>query len=163
MIKAEILGCDDKIEPDDLVRNVYPMSYYTQATDDVGESTFRWEYAKFRLSGWIGKTMREYRAGEVVLEMVIIRVPNSITQEQLSEMGIPICMPSFSVRAFHAKAYGKLGNREHYPEFMKMPLGKYKGMSIEEIKGYDPNYLKWILDNVKLSKKLERSIVEWLK
>lgn len=60
MISVQVLDLDDIIEEGDLIRDIFPLSYYTQATDDEGGSTICWQYAKWKMPFWVGKTIRQY-------------------------------------------------------------------------------------------------------
>lgn len=170
MITFKILEYKDKIQPDDLVRSVYPASYYCAYSDDNGESTLRWEYAKFRMPGWIGKTIQQYRDFDkegrhyAPAEMMIVRVPKSLTIEQLNKLGMPIHMPSASMRRMDFETLGKskFGNMEHYPKKVKLTFGKYKGETVEEVYDMDQRYLHWLRDNVKLKGDIKDSIEDWL-
>lgn len=171
MITFKILEYDDPIKPDDLVRNVYPASYYCNYSDDSGESTLRWHYAKFHMTAWIGKTIREYRDGAMknnhygVSELMIIRVPKTLTREQLDKLGMPIYMPSASTRKLFFNHLGKsnFGNIEHCPKKVKVPFGKYKGSTVEEIYDMDRKYLQWLQERVELTGELKESVDDWLR
>jgi len=60
MKTIQYLDWDDIIEVNDLVRTILPNSYYTLHTDDEGDSTIYWQYAKWRIPFWVGKTLRQY-------------------------------------------------------------------------------------------------------
>lgn len=61
MKTIQVLDENDIILPNDLVRKTLPLSAITQCTDDEGESTFHWQYAKWVIPAWIGKTQKQYR------------------------------------------------------------------------------------------------------
>jgi hypothetical protein len=170
MINCKILEYDDEIAPDDLVRDVYPASYYCAYSDDVGESIIKWKYAKFSMPGWIGKTLRQYRnfgkdtRQYAVNELIIIRVPSKVTKDQLNTMGIPIHIPSAPLRRLHYQTLGKskFGNMDHRPREVTLEFGKYKGKTVEDIYDSDPEYLRWVYNNVKLNDQVKESIRDWL-
>ncbi len=170
MITLKILEYNDKIHADDLVRNVYPASYYCAYSDDNGESTLCWHYAKFQMPGWIGKTLKQYRDFDKdkrhypVSELMIVRVPKNLTREHLNALGMPIHMPSASMRKLHYDMIdrGKFGNMEHYPKKVNLTFGKYKGRTVEEVYNDDQRYLEWLNDNVKLKGEIKDSVEDWL-
>ena len=61
MKTIQVLDEDDIILSNDLVRETLPLSAITQYTDDEGESTFHWQYAKWCIPYWVGKTLKQYR------------------------------------------------------------------------------------------------------
>ena len=170
MIPCNILDYDDIIEPDDLIRNVYPLGYYCSYSDDSGESTIRWHYAKFRMPAWIGRTIREYRTtaekngSKYISEMMIVRVSKDLTLDDLKKLGMPIHMPSASLRKLHFENLGenKFGNLDHSPKEVRVTFGKYKGMTVEEIYNTDRDYLKWLQDNMGGNGKIKNAIDDWL-
>jgi hypothetical protein len=168
MITLKILEYDDKIRPDDLVRKVYPASYYCAYSDDNGESTLRWHYAKFHMPAWIGRTLKEYRDFDgshyAVEELMIVRVPPKVTLDELNKMGMPVRMPSASMRRMEFENLGKskFGNMKHYPKKVVIPFGKYKGQTVEEVYDTDQRYLSWLSENVKLKGELKESVDDWL-
>jgi hypothetical protein len=170
MITLKVLEYDDKIRPDDLVRKVYPASYYCAYSDDNGESTLRWHYAKFHMPGWIGKTLKQYRDFDkkdrhyAPQELMIVRVPPKVTLDELNKIGMPVTIPSACLRRMEFENLGKskFGNMKHYPKKVKLTFGKYKGKTVEEVYDYDQHYLIWLNDNVKLKDEIKESVEDWL-
>lgn len=170
MIPIQLLEYTDKILPDDLVRQVYPGSYYCSYSDDNGESTLRWKYAKFHMPAWIGKTLKSFRDGYAkdahyaTPELLIVRIPEHLTHEQLAQLGMPVHMPSASMRKMHYEMLGKkkFGNLDHLPKPIIFTFGKYKGQTVEDVYNTNRDYLEWVDNNVKMEKDIKESIEDWL-
>jgi len=83
MIQIELLELDDVIEPDDLIRDVYPI--LNEFGNAMKESHFKWKPAWAMLPAWVGKTQRDYlKKGRSTApsgpELQIIRIKGEVPQ-----------------------------------------------------------------------------------